>query len=60
MEITDNGKGFNKANVLPGTGLQNIKKRAVMLNGIIKVNSVQDTGTQIKIEIPLKENDANS
>jgi chemotaxis protein histidine kinase CheA len=29
------------------------------LNGSIKVNSVQDTGTRIKIEVPLKENDAN-
>jgi len=59
MEITDNGKGFNKTNVLPGTGLQNIKKRAAILNGNFKVNSFQDTGTQIKIEIPLKENNAN-
>jgi two-component system NarL family sensor kinase len=59
LEITDNGKGFNKENILPGTGLQNIKKRAAMLNGSIKVNSVQDTGTRIKIEVPLKENDAN-
>jgi two-component system NarL family sensor kinase len=59
MEITDNGRGFNKECGILGTGLQNIKKRAAMLNGIIKVNSVLDTGTQIKIEIPLKENDAN-
>ncbi|CAF3320606.1 unnamed protein product [Rotaria sp. Silwood2] len=59
MEITDNGRGFNKEVSLPGTGLQNIKKRAATLNGIIKVNSVQDTGTQIKIEIPLKKSDAN-
>jgi len=59
MEITDNGKGFNKDDILLGTGLQNIKKRAAMLNGIIKLNSVHDTGTQIKIEVPLKENNAN-
>ena len=59
MEITDNGKGFNKDDILLGTGLQNIKKRAAMLNGIIKLNSVQDTGTQIKIEVPLKESNAN-
>jgi two-component system NarL family sensor kinase len=59
MEITDNGKGFNKEDLMIGTGLQNIKKRAAMLNGIVKLNSVRDTGTQIKIEVPLKEANAN-
>ncbi|MGF2414021.1 MAG: sensor histidine kinase, partial [Ferruginibacter sp.] len=56
MEIKDNGKGFNIADTLPGTGLQNIKKRAQMLKGNCTVYSTVKTGTQIKIEIPINEN----
>ncbi len=56
MEINDNGKGFNTDETQTGTGLQNIKKRAALLNGSLTINSIINTGTQIKIEIPLYEN----
>lgn len=55
MEIKDNGRGFYTDNILPGTGLQNIKKRAAQLQGNLDINSIVNTGTQIKIEIPLYE-----
>ncbi len=55
MEIKDNGKGFYTDNTLPGTGLQNIKKRAAILQGNLDINSIVNTGTQIKIEIPIYE-----
>ncbi len=52
IQIHDNGKGFNITETRPGTGLQNIKKRAAMLKGYVSINS-SDIGTKIKIEIPM-------
>jgi two-component system, NarL family, sensor kinase len=56
MEIKDNGKGFCTDTAPAGTGLQNIKKRAAMLHGNLSINSIVNRGTQIKIDIPLYEN----
>jgi two-component system, NarL family, sensor kinase len=56
MEINDNGIGFYTDEAFPGTGLKNIKKRADMLKGNFIINSTANIGTQIKIEIPLNEN----
>jgi two-component system NarL family sensor kinase len=56
MEIKDNGKGFCTDTAPAGTGLQNIKKRAAMLHGNLSINSIVNMGTQIKIDIPLYEN----
>jgi len=55
VEICDNGKGFNVTETTAGTGLQNIKKRTAMLKGSLLISSNTNTGTQIKIEIPLYE-----
>ncbi|MCY7292786.1 MAG: histidine kinase [Ferruginibacter sp.] len=55
IQIHDNGKGFNIIETRPGTGLQNIKKRAAMLKGNVSINSSK-IGTKIKIEIPLYDN----
>jgi signal transduction histidine kinase len=56
IEINDNGKGFNLAENIKGTGLQNIKKRTALLNGNLQISSNENMGTEIKIKIPLYEN----
>lgn len=56
MEINDNGRGFDAELPQAGTGLQNIKKRAAILKGNLNISSSTNFGTQIKIEIPLHEN----
>lgn len=56
MEITDNGRGFITDGARPGTGLQNIKKRAAVLKGGLQISSSVNAGTRIKIEIPIYEN----
>jgi two-component system, NarL family, sensor kinase len=58
MQINDNGKGFNIDQSVPGTGLQNIKKRTALLKGTCTITSAENNGTQIKIEIPLYEDNA--
>jgi signal transduction histidine kinase len=59
MVITDNGAGFNLNETNSGTGVQNIKKRAQLLKGNATFSSIENTGTRIKIEIPLDENNAS-
>jgi two-component system, NarL family, sensor kinase len=56
LQINDNGKGFNIDETKPGTGLQNIKKRAALLQGSVTITSTANTGTQIKIELPINDN----
>lgn len=56
VNIHDNGKGFNVTETRYGTGLQNIKKRALMLKGNVAITSSNSGGTDIKIEIPKYEN----
>jgi two-component system, NarL family, sensor kinase len=58
MEVADNGQGFSLEPHKPGTGLQNIKKRAALLKGSFDINSIAAEGTQLKITIPLYETDA--
>lgn len=58
MAINDNGIGFNIDKTQAGTGLQNIKKRTAMLKGSFEISSTPNICTQIKIQIPLHENNA--
>lgn len=57
VEISDDGNGFNMDEKIAGSGLQNIHKRARMLQGHVTISSDINAGTEIKIEIPLYEID---
>ena len=55
LTICDNGIGFNVEETLTvktGMGLNNIKKRTAMLNGLTTINSSPGKGSMIKITIP--------
>lgn len=52
LRIADNGKGFNTACPSDGNGLLNMKKRAELLDGIIKIESSPGNGTIITLNIP--------
>lgn len=61
IEISDNGKGFNTDYVLAsgktkeGFGISNIIERVRLLQGEVKINSSVNKGTNIFIQIPIKE-----
>ena len=56
LDIGDNGKGFNcDQNTKQGTGLINMKKRAILLNGKCSIQSAPGSGTNVIIEIPFHE-----
>jgi signal transduction histidine kinase len=54
VQINDNGRGFNIAETRHGTGLLNIKKRAMLLKGNVTISSSIGSGTKLEIEIPWK------
>ncbi len=52
LELNDNGKGFNAANVRRGLGLTNIKNRAELFGGTVTINSTPGAGCSLKVVIP--------
>ena len=51
--IEDDGKGFEIASDYPTIGIKSIKTRVTHLNGTIDIDSKQDQGTTITVNIPL-------
>lgn len=52
LTIKDNGKGFNLKQIDGGTGLNGIRERAMILGAKLEIDSHQDTGTTISLELP--------
>jgi signal transduction histidine kinase len=54
--LEDNGKGFNEGDLVnyAGSGLRNIRERAMLLNGSAEIQSKPGAGTTIEIHIPKK------
>jgi signal transduction histidine kinase len=57
--IEDDGKGFDttKISTVKGLGLVNMQNRANAVKGSFIINSSSKMGTEIMVEIPLKNND---
>ena len=53
MEVMDNGKGFNKAEVKNGNGLSNMKDRAAAIAGALQYNTEPRKGTRIVLVVPI-------
>lgn len=51
IEIADDGKGFDEAEVVLGNGIQNMKKRAMEMNGNLYVKSGNHNGTTISLNL---------
>ena len=50
ITVEDNGKGFNAANSLQGSGLKNIRSRVDYLKGQLDIQSTQGKGTSVHID----------
>lgn len=59
LMVEDDGKGFSPTSISEGFGLQNIKSRIEIINGVVEIDSNLGTGTVTTIEVPLtdKRND---
>lgn len=53
LRITDNGAGFDPAQVTPGVGLVSMRERVEALGGALTVHS-DTTGTTLQAELPLE------
>jgi PAS domain S-box-containing protein len=55
MIISDDGKGMEKGKKINGIGLQNIKGRLSIFNGVANINTTPDKGFTLEISFPLKK-----
>jgi ligand-binding sensor domain-containing protein/two-component sensor histidine kinase len=58
IEIKDNGRGFDvtaQTDGYGGNGLPNMKKRAANLGGKFEIESAENAGTSVSLEIPFKQ-----
>lgn len=53
LAIKDNGIGYNQEVNLEGNGINNIKKRAEEIEGVLTIFSKQNEGTKILVELTL-------
>lgn len=52
LVIADNGHGFNVEQAAPGSGLQNMRRRAEQLGGTLQVASSPAHGTTVTLALP--------
>jgi signal transduction histidine kinase len=65
LEIADNGVGFDVQAVMKtydrrgSLGMINLRERADLVNGLLKIDSVPGRGTTIRVYIPLTDEAAD-
>ena len=55
VTAVDDGKGFDRNNITPGSGLYNMKRRAEELNALLNIESEPGKGTHLHLTLPLKK-----
>ena len=53
VAVVDDGRGFDVAAPLRGFGLMGMRERVKVLDGVCRIDSSPDRGTQVSIRIPL-------
>lgn len=54
ITITDNGKGFDKKNIVSGNGIHSMNKRAKEMSANLEIKSVEGKGTMIILSLKIK------
>lgn len=52
-EVSDDGRGFDPAQVSPGMGTKGMRERARALGGSLKIRSKPGEGTRVRVEVTL-------
>jgi ligand-binding sensor domain-containing protein/two-component sensor histidine kinase len=55
LTIRDDGKGFDSRSVKYGNGIENMMKRASNFNGTLQIESMENVGTKVIINIPVQK-----
>ena len=54
LSVKDDGRGFDATyQTMGGNGLYNMQKRAEDLNGILKIDSIKGTGTNVYLQFKI-------
>ena len=53
LNIIDNGVGFNFKEIKPGNGLNNMRERAMLMNGQLQIETTETQGTRITISVAI-------
>ncbi|NNV55485.1 tetratricopeptide repeat-containing sensor histidine kinase [Limnovirga soli] len=53
LDVKDNGNGFDAAHITKGNGIENMQRRAKMINAKFILQSAPGSGTNISVTIPL-------
>ncbi|WP_316431959.1 sensor histidine kinase [Leptolyngbya sp. NK1-12] len=59
LTVTDNGVGFDLAQVAGGFGLQGMRERVAAFDGHLRIESAPSRGCQIQVELPLRRMRSN-
>jgi signal transduction histidine kinase len=51
LNITDDGKGFDPAGEYSGSGLKNLRQRAEIMGGTVRIDSRIGNGTRVRLSI---------
>jgi signal transduction histidine kinase len=54
LTVTDNGRGFQPANVSSGFGLESMRQRAAVIGAILTVSSEPHNGTRVELAMPMR------
>jgi two-component system NarL family sensor kinase len=62
VDIQDNGEGFDKTEIAKkdSLGINQVEARIQMMKGVFRIDSNAETGTKIKIELPILEKEETS
>lgn len=60
LTVSDNGVGFEQAEVSTGLGLANMRSRVERLGGVMTIDSGVGKGTTIEVRLPVKQSDSRS
>lgn len=55
LEVSDDGKGFSKAETPPGNGLISMQHRAEKWKGRLDIRTAPGQGTSVRLEMPLRQ-----
>lgn len=55
FSVADDGSGFDVSTIKKGIGLANMRRRAELFNGFIKIDAAPGKGCKVTIAIPLSE-----
>ncbi|MEO7984435.1 MAG: ATP-binding protein, partial [Bacteroidota bacterium] len=59
LTVSDDGKGFDRANYIKGLGFSNVSNRASLFNGKVEIESSPGNGCKLSVIIPLENGTAD-